>query len=128
MAYSNTLNYVVGDTLPELTFKLKDKNTAASGAVLDEEDSSTWAPISISGSSVKLRIRQVGGTTLAATLTCSITDAANGTCATDLSLSGGGSVFTASGVYEGEVEITFSGGGKQTVNDLLKFKVRDDFD
>ena len=26
MAYSNTLNYVVGDTLPELTVTLKDKN------------------------------------------------------------------------------------------------------
>lgn len=128
MAYSNTLNYVVGDTLPELTFKLKDRNTAASGAVLDEEDSNTWAPISITGGSVKLRIRPVGDTNLSATLTCAITDGANGTCATDFSGSGGGSVFTASGVYEGEVEITFSGGGKQTVNDLLKFKVRDDFD
>ena len=41
MAYSDTLNLVVGDTLPELTLRLKDKNTAASGAVLDEDNSDT---------------------------------------------------------------------------------------
>jgi len=37
-------------------------------------------------------------------------------------------LFPSAGTYEGEIEITFSGGGKQTVNDLVKFKVRDDFD
>ena len=29
---------------------------------------------------------------------------------------------------EGELELTLSGGGIQTVNDLIKFKVRSDFD
>jgi hypothetical protein len=36
--------------------------------------------------------------------------------------------FSAAGTYEGEVEITHSNGGIQTVYDLVKFKVRDDFD
>ena len=36
MAYSETLNLVVGDTLPELNFTLKDSNTAASGTTLDD--------------------------------------------------------------------------------------------
>jgi hypothetical protein len=32
------------------------------------------------------------------------------------------------GDYEGEIEVTFpSGGGIQTVYDLLKFKLREDF-
>ncbi len=124
MAYSQTLNYVVGDTLPELTFTFKDSNTAASGQTLDTEDSSTWAPIDITGATVKLRIREVGSTTISATITPSITSGSGGTCATDFPTT----AFPSAGVYEGEIEITFASGGKQTVNDLLKFKVREDFD
>ena len=55
MAYSQTLNLVTGDTPPELTFTLKDSQSAASGKTLDENDASTWAPIDITGGSVKLR-------------------------------------------------------------------------
>ena len=124
MAYSQTLNYVVGDTLPELTFAFKDSNTAASGQTLDTEDSSTWAPIDITGATVKLRIREVGSTNISATITPSITSGTGGTCATDFPTT----AFPSAGVYEGEIEITFASGGKQTVNDLLKFKVREDFD
>ena len=36
--------------------------------------------------------------------------------------------FSAAGLYEGEVEFTKSDGNIQTVNDLIKFTVRDDFD
>ena len=36
--------------------------------------------------------------------------------------------FAEPGVYEGEIEITFSGGGVQTLFDLIKFNVRGDFD
>ena len=60
MAYSDTIKFVVGDTLPSLEFTLKDSNTAASGQTLDTENSSTWAPIDLAGGSVKLRIREVG--------------------------------------------------------------------
>ena len=45
MAYSDTIKLVVGDTLPELNFTLKDSNTAASGKTLDPEDSTTWGPV-----------------------------------------------------------------------------------
>jgi len=124
MAYSDTLSLVVGDTLPELTLTLKDRNTAASGLVLDEEDSSTWSPIDITGATVKLRIRKMGETTLSDTRTCTISSGANGICVTDFSTT----TFSDAGQYEGEIEITFSGGGKQTVYDLVKFKIRDDFD
>ena len=64
MAYSSTIKLVVGDTLPELTFTLKDSNTAASGQTLDIEDSTTWAPIDLTSGTVKLRVREVGKTTL----------------------------------------------------------------
>ena len=59
MAYASTIKLVVGDTLPELNFTLKDSNTAASGQTLDPEDSNTWAPIDVTGGTVKLRIREV---------------------------------------------------------------------
>jgi hypothetical protein len=124
MAYSDTLNLVTGDTLPELTFTLKDSNTAAAGTTLDEDNDATWAPINLTGASVRFRIRELGSTTVKSTLTCTVTDATGGKVATDFPE---GTLDTA-GTFEGELEITFSDGGKQTVNDLIKLKVRSDFD
>jgi hypothetical protein len=124
MAYSQTLKLVTGDTLPELTFTLKDSQTAASGKTLDENDSTTWAPINVSGASVKLRLRELGSTTVKSTLTCTVTDGSNGKVATDFPA---GTLDTA-GTFEGELEVTFASGGIQTVHDLIKFKVRSDFD
>jgi len=124
MAYSQTLNLVTGDTLPELTFTLKDSQSAAPGKTLAENDSDTWAPISIVGGAVKLRIRELGSTTVKSTLTCSITDGTNGKVATNFPV---GTLDTA-GTFEAELEITFANGGRQTVYDLIKLKVRSDFD
>ena len=125
MAYSTTLNLVVGDTFPELTFTLKDSNTAASGKTLDEEDSSTWAPISIASGSVRLRTREVGSSTVLSTITCTIVgDGTAGQC----TLIWPSGTWTAAGTFEGEIEFTNSNSYVQTVNDLIKFIVRDDFD
>lgn len=124
MAYSQTLNLVAGDTLPELTFSLKDSSAAASGKTLDENDSSTWAPINITGGSVKLRIRELGSTEVKSTLTCTITDGENGKVATNFPTG----TLDKAGTFEGELEMTFASGGIQTVYDLIKLKVRGDFD
>tara|TARA_B100001248_G_scaffold261527_1_gene253006 strand:- start:2135 stop:2509 length:375 start_codon:yes stop_codon:yes gene_type:complete len=124
MAYSTTLNYVVGDMLPALDLTLRDKNTAASGATLDSENSATWAPINITGATVRLRLRELGSTTIVDTRTFSITNPTGGACTTNFSAS----TFPKAGTYEGEIEITFSDNSIQTVYDLVKFKVRDDFD
>tara|TARA_R110002012_G_C11636037_1_gene610202 strand:- start:438 stop:812 length:375 start_codon:yes stop_codon:yes gene_type:complete len=124
MAYSDTIKLVTGDTLPELTFTLKDSNTAASGLSLDQNNSDTWAPINVTGATVKLRLRELGSSEVKSTLTCTVTSGANGKVATDFPA---GTLDTA-GTFEGELELTFSNGGKQTVNDLIKFKVRSDFD
>jgi hypothetical protein len=124
MAYSDTIKLVVGDTLPELTFTLKDSNTAASGKTLDPEDNTTWAAIDLTSGTVKLRIREVGKTTVLKTITCTITNATGG-IAKCVFPSG---TWTASGTFEGEIEFTKSDGNIQTVQDLIKFKVRDDFD
>jgi|TARA_A100000172_G_scaffold73057_1_gene54467 hypothetical protein len=124
MAYSSTVKLVVGDTLPELNFTLKDSNTAASGKTLDEEDNTTWAAVNLTGGSVKLRIREVGTTTVLSTITATISNPSNGIC----SLIFPSGTWTASGTYEGEIEFTKSDGNIQTVQDFIKFKVRDDFD
>ena len=123
MAYSETINLVKGDTLPELSLTIRDSNTAATGKTLDENDSTTWAPINISGASVKLKLREIGSTTVKSTLTCSVTDGGNGKVATDFPAP----TLDTAGTFEGEIEITYSNGGIQTVFDLIKFKIRSDF-
>ena len=83
MAYSDTIKFVVGDTLPSLEFTLKDSNTATAVKTLAVQNSDTWDAIDLYGTA---------------------------------------------GTFEGELEYTTSGGGIHTVQDLIKFKVRDDFD
>ena len=124
MAYSSTIKLVVGDTLPELNFTLKDSNTAAAGKTLDAEDNTTWAAINLTGSTVRFRIREVGSTSVLSTITATITSAANG----QVTVAFPNSTWTTAGTFEGEIEHTTSGGGIQTVQDLIKFQVRDDFD
>lgn len=124
MAYSDTLNFVTGDTLPALNLTLKDKNSAASGLVLDPDNSATWEPINIAGATIKLRLRELGQTALADTRTMVIEgNGTTGKCFTNFAATS----FPTAATYEGEVEITFANGTKQTVHDLVKFKVRADF-
>jgi hypothetical protein len=124
MAYSKTINLVTGDTLPELTLTLKDSNAAASGQILDGEDSNTWSPINVTGATVRLRIRELGSSAIKSTLICLVGSGTDGKVSTNFPT---GTLDTA-GTFEGEIEITFAGGGIQTVYDLLKLKVRSDFD
>ena len=74
MAYSQTLKLVTGDTLPELTFTLRDSNTPVAGRTLDPNNSDTWAPIDVSGATVRLRMRELGSSTVKASLTCLVID------------------------------------------------------
>jgi len=124
MAYSETINLVTGDTLPELTFALKDSNSAAEGKTLDENNSDTWGAVQLQGATVILRMREVGSTTVKASLSCQIVNPALGLVTTNFPEG----TLDKAGIFEGELELTFQGGGKQTVNDLIKFKVRSDFD
>ena len=124
MAYSSPIKLVVGDTQPELNFTLKDSNTAAAGKTLDADDSTTWAPVNLTNSTVRFRIREVGSTSVLSTITGTVTSAANG----QVTVAFPSGTWTTSGTFEGEIEHTTSGGGIQTVQDLIKFQVRDDFD
>ena len=75
---------------------------------------------------MRLKFRADGADTLTATVIGSVTDGMNGQVAfypdTAPEMLAG-----APGDYEGEIEITFADGQIQTVYDLLKFKIRQDF-
>ena len=124
MAYIETIKLVTGDTLPDLRFELKDSNAAAVGKNYDANDSSTWAPIDLTDSSLKLYIREIGESTILKTLSGVISNAAEGKVIFPFT----NNAFENDGIYEGEVEITYSSGGIQSMYDLVKFKVRSDFD
>jgi len=124
MAYSETIKLVTGDTEPMLTITLKDANTAAAGQTLDENDSSTWAAIDLTGATVRMRMRAIGSSTVKSVLTMAISNALNGVVTTNFPT---GTLDTA-GTFEGEIEITYPTGGIQTLQDLIKFKIRKDFD
>lgn len=123
MAYLTTINLVQGDQLPEVEITLKDSNTAASGSILDADDPATFAPLDLTGGSVKMRVRTVGKTALIDTLVGTITNASGGIVAFVFDAN----TLAASGVIEGEIEFTDSSNRTQTVIDLIKFKVRSQF-
>jgi hypothetical protein len=106
------IKLVQGDTRPAIVCTITDDTTGA--------------PINITGCTVRLKFRAAGATVLTATITGSVTDGPNGQVvffpSSDPAMLQG-----APGDYEGEIEITFADTTVQTVYDLLKFKVREDF-
>lgn len=120
MAYSDTLELVQGDTLPRVVVTLKDASEAASGATLDPNNPDTWAPIDLNGATVRLRIRELGSSTVKSTLIMTVSEPDNGVATTDFPAP----ALNTAGIFEGEIEATFQDGSVQTVVDLLKLKVR----
>jgi hypothetical protein len=125
---ADKIKLVQGDSRPQIKATLTDETT---GAVID-----------ISGSTVRLRMRAVGSTTILATVLGTLVaglenDDGSITTAAPYNVPGfGGRVVfiwgandlnVDAGEYEGEIEVTFADGSIQTVYDLLKFKVREDF-
>ena len=87
-------------------------------------DENTDAAVDITGATVVMKFRMVGSTTLQDTIVGTVTSGIGGVCVfqmTALSMSG------EPGNYEGEIQVTFAGGGVQTVYDTLKFRMREDF-
>jgi len=124
MAYYDTIQLVKGDTLPELNLTLRDSNAAAAGQILDSENSSTWAPIDLTGATAKLKFKALGSTALKSTITMTLqapyTDG-------KVFMQWPTGVLDTAGTFTGEVEVTYSSGAIQTVYDQLKFKVRGDY-
>lgn len=123
MAYSETIYLVQGDTLPQLKVTVRDRNEAAVGKVLDPEDQSTWALVNLTDSTVRLRIREVGGTSVKSTLIGNNTNPLIG----EVVFLFDASTLDTAGVFEGEIEYTSGTGGVQTVYELIKLQVREQF-
>ena len=126
MAYYNTIKLVSGDDLPELDITLRDSNLAEVGKTLDITDPSTWNPIDITNvSAVRLKFREVGSTTLKATIGCTrVAPYTEGRVIMNWGLTDLDSI---SGDYEGEIELEYTSGKFMSVPDLLKFDVRAGF-
>lgn len=123
MAYSETLYLVQGDTLPQLKITVRDRNQAAVGKVLDPDDQSTWALVNLTGSTVRLRVREIGADTVKSTL-----------IGNNVAPEAGEVVFLfdsttldTAGTFEGEIEYTAQNGAIQTVYELIKLQVREQF-
>jgi hypothetical protein len=123
MAYLTTIDLVQGDQLPEIEITLKDSNTAAAGQTLDPDDATTFAALDLTGGSVRMRVRQVGQTSLIDTLLGTVTNASEG----KVTFVFDSDTLSTTGVLEGEIEFTDSASRTQTVVDLIKFKVRSQF-
>jgi len=106
------IKLVQGDTKPALVCNITDETTGL--------------PIGLTGATVRLKFRAAGATTLTATVTGSVTDGPNGQVVF-YPASAPEMLQGEPGDYEGEIEITFGDSTVQTVYDLLKFKVREDF-
>lgn len=106
------IKLVQGDTKPAIVCRLTDDTTGL--------------PLGIAGATVRLKFRAAGATTLTATVTGSVTDGANGEVVF-YPASAPEMLQGSPGDYEGEIEITFADTTVQTVYDLLKFKLREDF-
>ena len=105
------IKLVQGDTRPQIQVTLTDENT---GSAID-----------VTGATCLLRFRAVGSTTLVDTLNGTVT---NGPAGLVVFVWNQNTLNVDAGDYEGEIEVTFPAGqGKQTVYELLKFKVREDF-
>ena len=124
MAYFETINLVQGDTKPELNFTLRDSATAVAGKTLDEDDSSTWEIINITGYTIKLKFKALTSSTVLFTESLAIISGSGGTCSM---IWPADSLDVAAGIYEGELELTDGSSKVQTVYDKLKFKLREQF-
>ena len=118
---------VQGDTKPAIIVAITDE--------------STGLPIDISASTVRMYFRAVGSTIIKATIIgTSLTGLVNadGTITTTapynvagiggrVSFPWSATALDTSGDFEGEIEITFADASKQSLYELLKFKVRPQF-
>lgn len=102
------IKLVRGDNRPYIRLRLKDVD---------------GNPIDLNDSTVRVYFRAAGTTTVLSTITCSITDATEGEVTFNFP---GTTLNVEPGLYEGEVEVDF-GPEVQTVYEVLKFNVRDQF-
>jgi hypothetical protein len=109
---ADKIKLVQGDTLPIVRLTLTDPVTTNA------------INLSAGSTTVNVYFRQSGGTAILSTIACAkVNGGSTGQIQFDFSA---GVLNVAPGAYEGEIEINF-GGAKQTIYELLKFNVREQF-
>lgn len=106
------IKLVQGDTRPAIVCTLTDEFT---GLAID-----------LTGATPRLKFRATGALTLTATITGTVIDGTAGKCVF-YPASAPEMLAGEAGDYEGEIEVTFADSQVQTVYDVLKFKLREDF-
>ena len=87
-------------------------------------DDNTGNPIDLTGATVRMYFRAVGGDAVLDTLVGVIL---NGPAGQAIIAWNASTLDVEAGDYEGEIEVEFPTGERQTVFDLQKFKIREDF-
>lgn len=106
---SNQIRLVQGDNLPYIRVALKNADET---------------PLDVSDAAVVVKFRAAGSTTTLSVIPCTfVTDGTDGLVVFNFP---GTTLSVPAGSYEGEIEIDFTG-QIQTVYNLLKFLVREDF-
>tara|TARA_A100001035_G_scaffold278755_1_gene278366 strand:+ start:1610 stop:1942 length:333 start_codon:yes stop_codon:yes gene_type:complete len=109
---ADVIRLVKGNSKPDIIVTLTDDNT---GSAID---------LSAGTTSVTVKFRKQNTTTVLSTInTSKVGGGTTGQIQFDFS---GGVLNVDAGMYEGEVNIDFNG-SIQTVYDLIKFRVRDNF-
>ena len=106
------IKLVRGDTAPQIRLTLTDE---VSGT-----------PLNLVGTTVTLHFRAVGADTVLFSRPAFINQdiAATGVCVISWEED---DLDVEAGDYEGEIEIVRAGGGRETIYDILKFRVREQF-
>lgn len=123
MAYSETIKLVQGDTLPQIKITIRDQNTAAAGKTLDPEDPTTWAIVDLTSCAVRMKIRELGNTTVKETLTGAVINPTAG----EAVFAFDADTLDTAGTFEAEIEYQSATGGIQSIYDLIKLQVREQF-
>lgn len=107
-----TINLVQGDTGPQIK------------ATLTRED--TGASIDLTGATIQLHFRKKHTKTLLFSLSnvAGDDDLDDGICLFDFAA---GQLDVKAGQYEGEIEVVFAGGTRETVYEKMDFYLREDF-
>jgi hypothetical protein len=109
----------------DMIYLVKDDNGSQLECRITRED--TDAAVDLTGATARLKFRKKRTTTILFTLT-NITiapvDLPNGQALFQFS---GANLDLAAGLYEGEVEVTFSNSNIETIYEIIDFQVRDDF-
>ncbi len=108
---ADTFKYVQGDTGPQLQLTLTDEDT---GTATD-----------LTSGTVQMHFRAAGSTTLLFTKTLTISSPA--TAGIAIVAWASGELDQDPGTYHGEIEVTRASGVRETLYDIIKFKIREDF-